>query len=140
MQRSLRGNEFLFLVSDHHKNFLLEKEDSLDVFVAGGELQPHDAHQVLRGHQLRQGQHQQGADEGDLPCLAADTLSRVPLTRTCHVPAGVTCHVAAAGSVWLGSRGTQSRTLAVALQPGCCSSRVFHGPTHRACRYGCGNI
>ena len=61
------GNEFLFLVSDHHKNFLVEKEDSLYVFVAGGELQPHDAHQVLRGHQLRQGQHQQGADEGDHP-------------------------------------------------------------------------
>merc|ERR1712241_520948 len=30
----------------------------------GGELQPHDAHQILRGHQLRQGKHQQGAAQG----------------------------------------------------------------------------
>ena len=139
MQRSLRGNEFLFLVSDHHKNFLVEKEDrvytSLLQVVNYNHMMP-----TRYSVDISFDKANINKELMKVTTLTADTLSRVPLTRTCHVPAGVTCHVAAAGSVWLGSRGTQSRTLAVALQPGCCSSRVFHGPTHRACRYGCGNI
>ena len=39
---------------------------------------------------------------------AADTLSRVPLTRTCHVPAGVTCHVAAVGPCGSGHAGLRA--------------------------------
>ena len=98
----------------------------------GRQLQPHDAHQVLRGYQLRQDQHQQGAAQGDNdlpPWCRGPAYAHV--SRHCR--GSLQLLQCPCGSCSAGPRASPSAPAAALTRPSMACQ-------HRAGRWGCGTI